>query len=384
MRHTLAINAQARESLISAEGFIESGFTPGKYSTEIACAAYRDWWRFDLEDLHEDLIRRGMAVLDEIKPHGLRQLIEDYPYANDGLLIWSAIQELVQAYVTHFYPNENDVISDTELQSWYNEAINVGHADVLEANWWPKLCTPSKLTEILTILIWTSSAQHAALNFGQYHFGGYVPKRPPLMRKLIPQQYDLEHASFIADPEGYFLASLPSLFKSTRYMAAIDINSAHSQEEEYLGEIKDACTSWPGEPKIIKVFYRFSMTMKNIENEIKRRNIDPRLRNRCGAGVLPYELLVPTSEPGVTGRDCEACNSKCVGECGGECGGEFGGESCKHCCGGIIGVDREKALGFAEKNGRCIENNDRGIEKNCQGIEKNGWITVLRVMGSSN
>lgn len=302
MQHTLAINAMARESLISAEGIIECGFTPGKYSTEMACAAYRDWWRLDLEGLPEDLIRRGMAVPDDTKPHGLRLLIEDYPYANDGLLIWSAIQELVQAYVTHFYPNENDVISDTELQSWYSEAINVGHADVREANWWPKLCTPSKLTEILTILIWTSSAQHAALNFGQYHFGAYVPNRPPLMRKLIPQQYDLEYASFIADPEGYFLASLPSLFQSTRYMAVIDIISAHSHEEEYLGEVKDVCTRWPGEPKIIEVFYKFSMTMKKIENEINRRNIDPRLRNRCGAGVPPYELLVPTSEPGVTGR----------------------------------------------------------------------------------
>ncbi|GJU80983.1 zinc finger, CCHC-type containing protein [Tanacetum coccineum] len=178
--------------------------------------------------------RRGMAVPDETKPHGLRLLIEDYPYANDGLLIWSAIQELVQAYVSHFYPNENDVISNTELQSWYSEAINVGHAD------------------------------HAALNFGQYQFGAYVPNRPPLMRKLIPQQYDLEYASFIADPEGYFLACLPSLFQSTRYMAVIDIISAHSHEEEYLGEVKDVCTSWPGVP--------------------------------------PYELLVPTSEPGVTGR----------------------------------------------------------------------------------
>ena len=97
-----------------------------------------------------------MAVPDDTQPHGLRLLIEDYPYANDGLLIWSAIQELVQAYVTHFYPSENDVISDTELQSWYSEAINVGHTDVHKVNWWPKLCTPSKFTEILAILIWTS------------------------------------------------------------------------------------------------------------------------------------------------------------------------------------------------------------------------------------
>ncbi|KAJ0461047.1 putative linoleate 13S-lipoxygenase [Helianthus annuus] len=302
MEHALAINAMARESLISANGIIECGFSSGKYSTEMISAAYRDWWRFDLEGLPADLIRRGMAVPDETKPHGLRLLIEDYPYANDGLLIWSAIQELVNTYVNHYYPDENVVISDKELQSWYSEAINVGHADLREANWWPKLSNPDSLTKILTILIWTASAQHAALNFGQYHYGAYVPNRPPLMQKLIPQPHDDEYASFMADPQGYFLASLPSLFDSTKYMAVIDIISAHSHEEVYLGEIKDAYTRWPGEPDIIDAFYRFSVNVKKIENEIHRRNVDPRLRNRCGAGVPPYELLIPTSEPGVTGR----------------------------------------------------------------------------------
>ncbi|KAL8268203.1 hypothetical protein R6Q59_002001 [Mikania micrantha] len=302
MKHALSINAMARESLISAEGIIECGFSPGKYSIEMISAAYRDWWRFDLEGLPADLIRRGMAVPDETKPHGLRLLIEDYPYANDGLLIWSAIEELVHTYVNHYYPDENTVISDTELQSWYSEAINVGHADLREATWWPKLSSPEKLVEILTILIWTASAQHAALNFGQYHYGGYVPNRPPLMQKLIPQQHENEYAAFMADPQGYFLASLPSLFESTKYMAVVDIISAHSHEEEYLGEMKDTYTRWPGELKIIEAFYRFSMKVKKIENEINRRNVDPKLRNRCGAGVPPYELLVPTSKPGVTGR----------------------------------------------------------------------------------
>ncbi|KAA8519794.1 hypothetical protein F0562_014116 [Nyssa sinensis] len=119
MRYTLEMNALARESLISAGGVIER-----------------------------------VAVPDPTHAHGLRLLIEDYPYANDGLLIWSAIESLVQTYVNFYYPEASLIQTDMELQAWYNESINVGHADICNATWWPKLSTPDDLSNILTTLIW--------------------------------------------------------------------------------------------------------------------------------------------------------------------------------------------------------------------------------------
>ncbi|PWA48925.1 Lipase/lipooxygenase, PLAT/LH2 [Artemisia annua] len=119
---------------------------------------------------------------------------------------------------------------------------------------------------------------HAAINFGQYHYGGYVPKRPPRMKKLIPQPNDLDYASFITNPQEFFLQSFPSLFESTQYMVIIDIISAHSRDEEYLGDIKGVDTNWPGETKIIEAFYRFSMKIKQIE----KRNADTATYNNFG------------------------------------------------------------------------------------------------------
>ena len=58
LKHTLQINALAREALINEGGLIETDFSSGKYSTEIISAAYKDWWRFDMEALPADLIRR--------------------------------------------------------------------------------------------------------------------------------------------------------------------------------------------------------------------------------------------------------------------------------------------------------------------------------------
>lgn len=301
MRYTMEINALARQALINADGVIESCFTPGRYCMEISAAAYKNFWRFDLEGLPADLIRRGMAVPDPTQPHGLKLVMEDYPYASDGLLIWGAIESWVRNYVSHYYPDPSLVCSDRELQAWYAESINVGHADVRDADWWPALATPEDLTSVLTTLIWLASAQHAALNFGQYPYGGYVPNRPPLMRRLIPDENDPEYAVFLADPQKYFLSALPSLLQATKYMAVVDTLSTHSSDEEYIGD-RNHPSTWTGDADVIEAFYEFSAEIGRIEKEIEKRNGDSRLRNRCGAGVIPYELLAPTSGPGVTCR----------------------------------------------------------------------------------
>ncbi|GAB4850033.1 hypothetical protein Ancab_029331 [Ancistrocladus abbreviatus] len=300
MRYTLEINALARQSLINGDGVIESCFTPGRYSMEISAAAYKTW-RFDLEALPLDLIRRGMAMPDPTQPHGLKLALEDYPYAVDGLLIWEAIEDWVRTYVNRYYTDSSLVTLDNELQGWYHEAVNVGHADICDASWWPELKTPNDLVNILTTLIWLASAQHAALNFGQYPYGGYIPNRPVLLRKLIPDETNPEYVSFLVDPEKYYLSTMPSVLQTSKFIAVIDTLSTHSPDEEYLGERSQPST-WSGDAMIIAKFFEFSSKIRRIEKEIDRRNNDPNLRNRCGAGVMPYELMAPSSEPGVTCR----------------------------------------------------------------------------------
>ncbi|XP_010932453.2 putative lipoxygenase 5 [Elaeis guineensis] len=301
MRYTLEINALARQILINGDGVIESGFTPGSCCMEISASFYRDHWRFDQEGLPADLIRRGMAIEDPSQPHGLKLVMEDYPYANDGLLLWSAIQSWVRTYVEACYPTPHVVQADSELQAWYAEAVRVGHADRSDADWWPRLGSPADLSSILTTLLWLASAQHAALNFGQYPLGGYVPNRPPLMRRLVPAEGDPEYESFVADPHRFFLSALPSLTQATTFMTVIDTLSTHSADEEYLGERRDSYT-WTEDTAMVDAWHAFAAEVRRADQEIARRNADPARRNRCGAGVLPYELMAPSSPPGITCR----------------------------------------------------------------------------------
>jgi lipoxygenase len=42
---------------------------------------------------------RGMAVEDPTAPHGLKLTIKDYPFTNDGLILWDTIKLWVTDYI---------------------------------------------------------------------------------------------------------------------------------------------------------------------------------------------------------------------------------------------------------------------------------------------
>lgn len=301
-RYTMEINALAREALINAGGIIESSFSPAKYSIELSSAAYDLQWRFDHQALPADLINRGMAVEDPTAPHGLKLTIEDYPFANDGLILWDAIKQWVTDYVEHYYPDSNLVESDKELQAWWKEIRTVGHGDKKDEPWWPELKTAEDLIGILTIMIWVTSGHHSAVNFGQYDFAGYFPNRPTIARTKMPTEdpNDEELKLFLEKPEVVLLQCFPSQIQATKIMAILDVLSTHSPEEEYIGaEIEGV---WVDNPKINAAFEQFAGKLKELEGVIDARNADRNLKNRSGAGVVPYELLKPYSEPGVTGK----------------------------------------------------------------------------------
>ncbi|KAJ9555504.1 hypothetical protein OSB04_010118 [Centaurea solstitialis] len=301
-RYTMEINALARLLLINAEGIIESTFGPGKYSVQISSDAYAQEWRFDQEALPADLIRRGMAIEDPSAPHGLKLAIEDYPFANDGLLIWDAIKEFATSYVNHYYPQSNLVESDEELQAWWTEIRTVGHGDKKDEPWWPQLKTQDDLIQIVSTIMWVPSGHHAAVNFGQYDFAGYFPNRPSIARIKMPNEDPTpeEWENFLKRPEAVLLDCFPSKIQAVKVMAVLDILSSHSLDEEFIGGNAEA--SWAAEPAIKAAYDMFNEKLKDLEGIVDLRNDDPELHNRSGAGLVPYTLLKPYSGSGVTGK----------------------------------------------------------------------------------
>uniref|UniRef100_A0A7I3Z3M3 Lipoxygenase domain-containing protein n=1 Tax=Physcomitrium patens TaxID=3218 RepID=A0A7I3Z3M3_PHYPA len=125
-----------------------------------------------------------MAERNDSAPCAVRLRIEDYPYAADGLLVWSSTEEWIRDYVTLYYPNNDCILEDEELQGWWMEVRTKDHVDKKDEGWWPTMDSPESLVRMLTTKIWIASGHHAAVNFGQYDFTGYVPNQPCLARKL--------------------------------------------------------------------------------------------------------------------------------------------------------------------------------------------------------
>jgi len=240
-----------------------------------------------------------MAVKDDSVPHGLRLLIKDYPYAVDGLEIWNAIKLWVQKYVSLYYSDDDAVQQDDELKNWWKEVVEKGHPD-LEAAQWPKLQTSEELVETLTTIIWIGSALHAAVNFGQYPYGGYILNRPTQSRRWIPKDGTPEYDEMSKKPQEAFLKTITPKYQTVVDLSVLELLSTHSSDEVYLGQ-RDTL-DWTGDQKAKVAFTSFTERLKQIEDDISERNLNQELKNRTGPIKFPYTVLLPTSEKGITFR----------------------------------------------------------------------------------
>lgn len=172
--HTLAINEQARKNLLAAHGEIAKSMA-AKHTGNINLVRMA-WssWKYEEHSLHADLEHRDVKDLP------------GYLYRDDATQVYQAISEYARGILGIWYERNEDVVDDSELQAWVREISNPREGGL--RGFPEQITTREQLFDIAANVIFRASAQHAAVNNGQFGAYGWVPNAPVAMYSPLPEK----------------------------------------------------------------------------------------------------------------------------------------------------------------------------------------------------
>ncbi|XP_064409114.1 polyunsaturated fatty acid lipoxygenase ALOX12-like isoform X2 [Latimeria chalumnae] len=249
-KYTLEINIRARAQLIGKNGTFDRAVASGGGGhLEIARRAF------------QQLTYKSLCFPDDLEERGLQGLKKHY-YQEDGLKIWAATFRFVENIVGLYYRSDLEVKSDSELQAWVKDIYEEGFCYAPNSGMPTSLGTKAELCKFLTMIIFTVSAQHNAVNQGQFDWYGFVPNAPATMRKPPP-------ASKEKVTMDDLMQSLPDLNKSTISMAITWHLSRKQPNMALLGEHQEKYFT---EEKPQDMLRFFKEELQRIDAEIEERN----------------------------------------------------------------------------------------------------------------
>ncbi|RXN14495.1 arachidonate 5-lipoxygenase-like isoform X1 [Labeo rohita] len=270
IRFTIAINTAAREKLICKSGlFDKANNTGGIGIVEV------------IQKAMKTLTYKSLCFPEAMKARGVenKEDLPNYYYRDDGMMVWEAIKSFVADVVRIYYGSDETIQEDEEIQAFVQDVCFSGMKNCPKDCEFPNsLKTREQLVEYLTVVIFTASAQHAAVNFGQYDWFAWIPNCPSTMRKPPPTQKGQVDMKYIME-------SLPDRGRSCWHLGAVWALSQFQDEELFLGVYPDVHFT---EQPVKEATKTFRKKLVEVTNIIKTRN--EKLK-------VPYWYLSPDRIP---------------------------------------------------------------------------------------
>lgn len=266
-------NFEGRELLVSPGGLVSQLLGGGiDGSLEIVRRAFtgrgrQNGFTTDVWDLPTDVAARGVDKLP------------NYPYRDDGMLLWNAISGFVGKYLHLYYGSDSDVVQDREIQNWAADLASPDGANI------PKMASSfsgiDPLARMLTRVIFASGPFHSALNFTQYEFFAYAPNAPAALYEPLPRNL---RALSDSELDKLTMKILPPPLKAkVQVQTVVELTS---YRYDVFGRYQTTDFVDPAAQQLVQ---EFDNALMDAESTISRRNQDTARR------PLIYDFLMPAN-----------------------------------------------------------------------------------------
>jgi arachidonate 15-lipoxygenase len=268
---TMAINSFADEILINPGGGVEVGLAGTlESSLELTNRGISDYFKnFSDFALPTYLRKRGVDN---------RSTLRDFPYRDDGLLVWNTLEDYVNRYIGIYYKSDQDVRQDFELQNWFKtlrKPVNEGGFGIVSLP--ENLTNRDQLIDILKIIIFTASPQHSAIAWIQYQYMAFYPNMPGALFQPVPTT----KGKFAN--ENSLTSFLPDAKLSLSRIQFITLVGTKSDPKAFTDFGKNSFQ----DPRAIKVLKGLQHRLEVVERRIEQRN---KRRKVCYPGFLPSRM----------------------------------------------------------------------------------------------
>lgn len=263
---TIFINYNAHKRLLAPKGYIDSllGATIGSNCQLAIKEAQSHLANFNEVAFPRTLEKRGV--------NNSKQL-PIYPYRDDGQRIWDAINQWVDEYLGLFYESDRSVEEDEQLQNWAKELRSKGRCNIGEEGD-GRIKTLDYLVTAVSTVIFTASAQHAAVNFPQSDLMTYAPAFPLGCYSPVSTQ---------PQQQQNFMGLLPPLERAKQQIEVLYLLG--SVYHTKLGDYSDS--SFENE-KVQNALNSFRDKLEKIEQAILKED---------SQRLVSYRYLLPSNIP---------------------------------------------------------------------------------------